>query len=129
MSERVTQDRPGSKVALVTGGTRGIGRSITEALLGLGYVVIATYRENDVAAKALKKHVGPAGSLRTMRSDLCSDTETKALIDFLVNEYNLFWAPQPTDVQERNRAVNSRGLLNAANFGLRFDTADDVRDR
>ena len=39
------------QIAVVTGGTRGIGRGITEALLKAGAKVIATYQSNDKAAK------------------------------------------------------------------------------
>ena len=37
--------------AIVTGGTRGIGRSVSEAFLKAGAKVIATYRSNDSAAQ------------------------------------------------------------------------------
>ena len=39
----------------MTGGTRGIGRGISEALLKAGVKVIATYRSNDKAAKEFEK--------------------------------------------------------------------------
>lgn len=38
------------QIAIVTGGTRGIGRGITEAFLKEGAIVIATYAGNDEAA-------------------------------------------------------------------------------
>jgi acetoacetyl-CoA reductase len=41
-----------ARVALVTGGTRGIGLAITQALHGAGYKVAANYAGNDKAAKA-----------------------------------------------------------------------------
>ena len=41
-----------SKVAIVTGGTRGIGASISVALQNAGYVVAAVYANNDTAANA-----------------------------------------------------------------------------
>ena len=40
-----------SRVAIVTGGTRGIGRGICEMLKDRGYAVAATYAGNDTAAK------------------------------------------------------------------------------
>lgn len=40
-------------VALVTGGTRGIGRAVTERLVADGWSVLATYRRDDDAANAL----------------------------------------------------------------------------
>lgn len=38
---------------LITGGTRGIGKACTIAFLKRGFNVVATYREDDAAAKAL----------------------------------------------------------------------------
>ncbi len=46
------------RVALVTGGTRGIGRAIAEALLGAGYKVAASYGGNDEAAKLCQEETG-----------------------------------------------------------------------
>jgi acetoacetyl-CoA reductase len=43
-----------ARVALVSGGTRGIGAAISEALLKAGYCVAATYAGNDAAAKAFR---------------------------------------------------------------------------
>ena len=47
-----------ARVALVTGGTRGIGAAISEALLKAGYRVAATYAGNDVAAKTFRAKTG-----------------------------------------------------------------------
>ena len=43
-----------ARVALVTGGTRGIGASISKALKGAGYKVAANYAGNDAAAEKFK---------------------------------------------------------------------------
>jgi len=43
------------QTAVVTGGTRGIGRGITEFLLEAGARVVATYHSNDKAAKEFAK--------------------------------------------------------------------------
>jgi acetoacetyl-CoA reductase len=43
-----------SRVALVTGGTRGIGAAISKALKEAGYKVAATYAGNDAAAEKFK---------------------------------------------------------------------------
>ena len=47
-----------SRVAVVTGGTRGIGAAISKALKAAGYKVAATYAGNDDAANAFKKESG-----------------------------------------------------------------------
>ena len=47
-----------SRVAIVTGGTRGIGRAVSEAMKEAGCDVAATYAGNDEAADAFKKDTG-----------------------------------------------------------------------
>ncbi len=47
-----------SRVALVTGGTRGIGKAISEELKSKGYTVVANYAGNDEAANAFKDETG-----------------------------------------------------------------------
>ena len=43
-----------SRVALVTGGTRGIGEAICKALVGRGYQVVTTFRNADRKPQALE---------------------------------------------------------------------------
>ena len=40
------------KTALVTGGSRGIGRAVTLALARMGYHVLINYVSNETAARA-----------------------------------------------------------------------------
>ena len=47
-----------ARVALVTGGTRGIGASISKALKAAGYKVAASYAGNDEAANRFKAETG-----------------------------------------------------------------------
>src|SRR5437588_235678 len=47
-----------TRVALVTGGTRGIGRAIVERLTADGVKVAAGYSGNESAAEALKRDTG-----------------------------------------------------------------------
>jgi len=47
-----------ARVALVTGGTRGIGASICKALKSAGYNVAANYGGNDAAAEKFKGETG-----------------------------------------------------------------------
>ena len=47
-----------ARVALVSGGTRGIGAAISEALLKTGYQVAATYAGKEEAANAFRARTG-----------------------------------------------------------------------
>src|SRR5471032_3667440 len=47
-----------SRVALVTGGTRGIGAAIAKSLQAAGYKVAASYAGNDAAAEKFKAESG-----------------------------------------------------------------------
>jgi acetoacetyl-CoA reductase len=47
-----------SRVAVVTGGTRGIGAAVSKGLKAAGYHVAATYYANDAAAEKFKAETG-----------------------------------------------------------------------
>ncbi len=47
-----------TRVALVTGGSRGIGAAVSKALLAAGYKVAANYAGNDEAAQRFKSETG-----------------------------------------------------------------------
>ena len=47
-----------ARVAVVTGGTRGIGAAISKALKAAGYKVAATYAGNDEVAQKFKAETG-----------------------------------------------------------------------
>lgn len=57
---RMLKDKSMARAALVSGGTRGIGAAISEALLKAGYSVAATYAGNEAAAKAFREKTGAA---------------------------------------------------------------------
>ncbi len=48
------------RVAIVTGGTRGIGRAISEGLKGAGHRVAAVYAGNEEAARQFTRETGIA---------------------------------------------------------------------
>src|SRR3954466_11985644 len=47
-----------TRIAVVTGGTRGIGRAISVALKGAGYDVAANYGHDDKAAQEFSAETG-----------------------------------------------------------------------
>ncbi|MGZ3268198.1 MAG: acetoacetyl-CoA reductase [Croceibacterium sp.] len=49
-----------SRVAIVTGGTRGIGRAISEMLKADGFTVVANYAGNEEKARAFSRETGIA---------------------------------------------------------------------
>ena len=81
------------KVAIVTGGTRGIGKAIVTALAGAGCCVAFTYVRAEAAAKELEG-TNP-GSLMAIQHDAADHPATKEAvarvcerfggIDFLIN--------------------------------------------
>lgn len=72
-----------ARVALVTGGTRGIGAAICEALQKAEYKVAATYNGNDTAAKAFTEKTGiPAYKFDVSDFDACRDGVAKITADF-----------------------------------------------
>ena len=80
-----------ARVALVTGGSRGIGAAISIALKAAGYKVAANYAGNDDAAKAFTAETGiPTYKWSVADYDACAAGITKVEaevgpIDVLVN--------------------------------------------
>ncbi|KZB69082.1 beta-ketoacyl-ACP reductase [Thalassospira lucentensis] len=80
-----------TKTALVTGGTRGIGRAISLALKEAGYTVAANYAGNDEAARAFTDETGIATFKWSVAdADACADgirqVESEVgPVDFLIN--------------------------------------------
>jgi acetoacetyl-CoA reductase len=63
-----------TRLALVTGGTRGIGAAISKALKASGYKVAATYGGNDAAAEKFKAETGiPVYKWDVASFDACAD--------------------------------------------------------
>ncbi len=80
-----------SKVALVTGGTRGIGAEISRQLQAAGRTVVASYAGNDAAAEAFKAATGimvrkfDAGSFEACAEAVAAITAETGPIEILVN--------------------------------------------
>ena len=80
-----------ARVALVTGGTRGIGAAISLALKNAGYKVAANYGGNDAAAQKFKSETGipvfkwDVGSATACAAGLKDVEGALGPIDILVN--------------------------------------------
>ena len=80
-----------SKVAIVTGGTRGIGEAISLALREMGYTVAANYAGNDAKAQAFTDKTGIAsfkwdvGDHQACLDGCAQVTEALGPIDIVVN--------------------------------------------
>jgi len=76
------------KVCLVTGGTKGIGRAISQELVKQGAQVVVSYRNDRGAAeRALKKFFNLGGEVISIRSNLADPVETEALIGCVIEHF------------------------------------------
>jgi len=114
------------KVAVVTGGGRGIGRACCEALAAAGAAVVVGYRSSaDGAAAAVRDVEAAGGKARAVRVDVTAPAEVEALfeearaalgtVDVLVNNAGviadaLVAAMEPAD-WDRVLDVNLRGAF------------------
>ncbi|MDY0881379.1 acetoacetyl-CoA reductase [Dongia soli] len=80
-----------SRVAVVTGGTRGIGAAISTALKAAGYKVAANYCGNDDAAQAFQKETGipvykfDVGDLAQCEESLAKIAQDLGPVEIVVN--------------------------------------------
>ncbi len=80
-----------ARVALVTGGTRGIGAEISRALHKVGRTVVATYAGNDAAAQGFAEETGiavrkfDAGSFAECEAAVAEVQERHGPVAILVN--------------------------------------------
>lgn len=79
------------KVAVVTGGTSGLGYGISKAFLEQGVSVIAFYLSNDERAQNVEKELSLVGNFSTMKVDVSNEEQMKIAfskinkLDYLVN--------------------------------------------
>ncbi|MFI1912838.1 SDR family NAD(P)-dependent oxidoreductase [Nocardia sp. NPDC020380] len=76
------------KVAVVTGGSRGIGAAVAARLAGEGAAVAIGYRSGREAADELVAELKTQGAeVIAMRADVADPDETEALIEYAVAEF------------------------------------------
>lgn len=90
-----------SRVALVTGGSRGIGRALVEALAAQGLSVAFTWRSSEPEARELEERLG----VRGYRADVRSTEEVAALAKAVKEELG------PVDLLVNNAGMTRDRLL------------------
>jgi len=77
-----------SKVVLITGASRGIGRAAARLAGARGWSVGVNYRDNEQAADETAAEVGRAGGrARVLRGDVASEADVIAMFDALESAY------------------------------------------
>ncbi|MFF8026215.1 SDR family oxidoreductase [Streptomyces sp. NPDC007896] len=82
MTEHSTTSGTSRRVAVVTGGSRGIGRETAERLAADGYAVVVNYAGNEAEAdKTVAAITEAGGEAIAVRADVADETQVAALFD------------------------------------------------
>jgi acetoacetyl-CoA reductase len=90
-----------SRVAFVTGGTRGIGKAITSRLKAAGYKVAAGYAGNEVAANACANELG----VMVVKGNVSSFADCAAAVQSVEAAFG------PIDVLVNNAGITRDAML------------------
>ena len=76
------------KIAIVTGGARGIGKAITETLAQNGIKVIANYNKSKEQAENLKKELEEKNIIiDIIQADISKKEECEKIIEYTIKKY------------------------------------------
>jgi NAD(P)-dependent dehydrogenase (short-subunit alcohol dehydrogenase family) len=117
------------KTALVTGGTRGIGKMIAEGFIDAGATVYISARKADVVQEVAQE-LSAKGTCIGIPADLSTESECKRLadelasrveqLDILVNNAGATWGTPLADFDEaafeRVLALNVKGVFHLTKF-------------
>lgn len=95
-----------ARVALVTGGTRGIGEAISVALKDAGYIVAANYAGNDAAAAEFTERTG----IKAYKFDVSDFEAVKASVAQIEADLG------PIDVLVNNAGITRDGTMHRMTF-------------
>ncbi len=105
------------RVAIVTGGGRGIGRAIAVRLAGEGAQIAISYRSNDAAAKEAAEEVRGAGvRCELFKGDVAESDDVKALFDGATEAFGR------VDILVNNAGVTRDNLM----MRMKEEEFDDV---
>jgi len=114
----------GARVAVVTGGTRGLGAAISARLATDGTTVAAAYRRDDAAAQRFVAARGSAGALSAHRVDVGDPDSCRGLIadvltahgrvDYLVNNAGALHEHRLADLSDADWDDTLRSNLSGA---------------
>lgn len=95
-----------SKVAIVTGGAKGIGAEIVRTLAENGYIVILNYNNSKVQAEELKNEMLQKGfDIEVVKADVSNRNEVNSLIEFAIKKF------KKIDILVNNAGISLEGLF------------------
>ncbi len=95
-----------NKVVLITGASRGIGKSIAEECVNQGAKVAFTYLSSEEKAKALEAELSANGGVaKGFKSDASKFDEAQSLVDSVIEEFGTI------DVLVNNAGITRDTLL------------------
>ena len=104
------------KVAIVTGGNSGIGKSIVECLAHLGAKVVIDYRSHPEATEEIEKEIGSFGGTSFgVQADVSKLDDLQRLVQTAVDRYGRL------DVMVNNAGIETRTSI--------LDTSPDDFDK
>ncbi|MHB1159253.1 MAG: 3-oxoacyl-[acyl-carrier-protein] reductase [Chloroflexota bacterium] len=95
-----------SKVALITGGSRGIGRAIALRLAREGVAVVVNYVSSEGAAREIVDQVqAQGGRALAVRANVAVAAEAEAMVERVIGEFGRL------DILVNNAGITRDGLL------------------
>src|SRR6056297_1733678 len=94
------------KVAIITGASRGIGKSIAQSFVAMGATVCFTYMSSDEKARALEQELTAEGGVaKGFKSDAGDFAAAQELAEAVVKEYGTI------DILVNNAGITRDNLL------------------
>lgn len=98
------------KTVLVTGGSRGIGKGIVQALAAQGYNVILNYYKSKESAKQIQQDLIKKGcKIEIFKADVSNLKEVQKMIEFAIFKFNTI------DILINNAGISKWGLFTDLN--------------